>query len=982
MEPRPTVKVGKVLLLILLWPLVAIGQGGSEAQLEVKLPPLLFVGTETLRAEFKGEVPIPSFLPPVERERPTLKLVDAERGLVEVLERPSPRPQSPGCAYRTAVGASVARILQGVEAAYKRGLYLYLKGERGRAEELFQGIVEDHPKTLYAFMSLYWLAEIALEEGELDRALGLLGRLRQEHPRSPYGDYALQAEAVTLVRMGRFREALEILPLAEERFPGSPLLPSFKLTEAIVRAKLGQWEECLEIARSLEGKGAFLDRALYLKGLAAFSLGKYREAQVALGDFLAENRGHPLYGNALCLLGLAKVNAGAIQGAAPAFEEYLRLYPEGPWAGMARMALVRVYLASGREGDALEHLEALRHRKDPWLAEALWEYAFFLRQEGRDSEALPVLQEILGLGPSPDLARRTHYLMGEILAKRGEFPRAAQAFAEASGGEGELGLYAALNQGLSLLHAGDPLGAKRALEELRGRLPSDHPLWDDLHFLLGQARLRLGDPEGAFEAFRAIRAPEGQEKALMAMALHYFRRGQWERALQWALKIKGGKGRLLEGLCLFNLKDYQGALEALSALKEEDLDPEGAKDALFYRGLSLYKLGRFQEAAQALGEFVGRYPADPLTPQALYWKGWALSRAGLWEGAEDAFLTLANDYPDHPLAPEAWLRVGDARYNRGLYDEAVLAYLKVKSLYAQSPFLPDALWGIVLSYFRAGKEDRFLLWADHLVRSYPGHPLAKRVMMLLGEYYEAKGDLEEAEASYRRILEAFPEADEARVPLGRILGRGGRKAEALEVLGQVKEEPYLWEALLEMARLTMEGDPHRGSLYLWRLVEEAPEEFATKAALLSEGLPPEEEMGLLLRFLGRFPSSPSAPYLMVRLGDLALEMGKGEEALGWFLKASENAQEEAFRARCELKAAQALMVMGKAQQALEQALKVLYLYPQQDEERALALVIAAQVYKGQGDLGKFEQACRRAQELSQADEVVEKVREVCGGQSR
>lgn len=951
-----------------------------EAKLDVKLPPLLLVGKETLKAEFKGEISLPAFLPPVERERPPLKLVEIEQGLVDVVERPSPQPQSPGCAYRTAVGTSVAKVLQGVEATYKRALYLYLKGERNRARALFWRVAEGHPKTLYASMALYWLAEMALEDEDMTEGLDLLRRLRELQPYSPYGDYALEAEAWILLKEGQAEEALQVLEPIKERFPQSPLIPSARLMEAIIRAHLGQWEECLGIARSLEE--VFPERAFYLEGLAAFSLGRYLEAQEALGRFLEAGKGHPLFGNGLCLMGLAKLNTGDLKGASLFFQDYLLLYPKGPWAGVARTALVRISLAEGEEEGARAHIETLRESISPWLTDALLEYAFFLYERARNDEALLCLEEILQGNPPSEARLKAQYLRGEILAVKGAFQEASRAFSEVSEGEGELAFYAALNQGLCLLHARKPSEAKGVLEFLQERLPPGHPLSDDLHFLLGRARLEGGDPEGALLAFQEIADQEVQRKASLSLALFYFNQGQWEKALQWAVKAGGGRGRFLEGLCLFNMRDYEGALRALEGLKGEDTDPNMVKEAFYYRGLAQYKLGRFQEATTTLGQFIRQYPTDPLIPMALYWKGWAFSRMGDWKEAEEAFLTLAENHPQHPLAPEAWLRVGDARYNRGLYEEAILAYLKVRTRYPHSESIPDALWGIVLSYYTSGFVDRFLFWADQLVRSYPQHPLAKRVMMLLGEYYETKGDLQGAEAHYRRVLEGFPEAEEARVPLGRVLGKEGKKGEALEVLGGVKREPYLWEAFLEMARLTLEDDPRRGSLYLWKLVEQSPEDFAAKAVLLGDSLPPEEERDLLLKFLSRFPSSPYASYFMIRLGEVALGTGKAEEAFEWFLKGAEASSEEAIKARCELKAAQALMAMGRNQQALEQALKVLYLYPQQQVEKALALLVAAQIYKAQGAVDKFGQACRRAKEISQAEEVVRKVREVCGGQTR
>ncbi len=973
----------KALLFVtfLLWPLSLLPQQVPEAKLKVKLPPLLFVGEETLKAELKGKVSLPSFLPPVQRQRPTLRVVDVDRGLADVIERPSPRPKSPGCAYSTAVGASVARILKGVEARYKRGLYLYLKGERGKAKRAFEGVVQGHPKTLYASMSLYWLGEMAIEEGRLEEALGLFGEILEHYAGSPYEDYAYQAAAWILMEENRWDEALRILERFRKEIPQSPLVGVAQLWEALISAKRGDWERCLQVAHELRERGGFKDEALYLMGLSSFSLGCHQDAVEFLKTFLVQNPEHPLREGALCLLGLAKLALGDLQGARGILESYLSTYPQGAWSGTVRAGLVRVLLDMGREGEARDQIEALRSVSPLWYGEALFDYALFLlgRDEGK---ALGVLREILEGHPKGDLYQRANYLMGEILARRCHYPEAARAFREASRGSGELALYASINLGLALLHAGDPSEAVRIWKGLLDRLGGKPLLRDRVRFFLGNGYLALGDPKGALGHLRTIEDPQLRKKGFLALAWYYFERERWGIASQWALKAGGGEGKLIRGLCLFNLKAYDEALGVLRELEEVEGGEELKKRAIFYEGLCLYKLGRFLEAAGKLEEFAKAFPDDPLLPQALYWRGWALSRAGRWEEAEIPFLKLASEYPKHPLAPEAWLRVGDARYNRGLYDSAVLAYLKVKVLYPSSRLLPDAFWGIILSYFGAGKEERFLLWADHFIRTYPDHPLAERVMLLLGEYYEGKGKVEEAKRYYRRIAEAFPASDEAKVHLGRLLGKEGALEEALRVLKEVKGKPHVWEALMEMAELSFRADRKEASLYLSRLVYDAPEEFALRAALFADRVLKGEATTYLLAVLGRFPHSESAPLLMVKLGEHCLEEGKQEEALGWFLKASRQSRQDAFRARCELKVAEVLLRMDRRSEALEQALKVLYLYPKQEEEKALALLLAAEIYRVQGEPERWRQACRRALELSGSKEVLKKAEEVCPRERR
>ena len=100
-------------ILSLLLPL-AQAESPKEEELRVKLPPVVIVGEETLKAEALGRVPLPTLITTVHRERPPLEVGELGREAEKTLERPSPTVRSPGCAYSTAVTATVAQVIKGI----------------------------------------------------------------------------------------------------------------------------------------------------------------------------------------------------------------------------------------------------------------------------------------------------------------------------------------------------------------------------------------------------------------------------------------------------------------------------------------------------------------------------------------------------------------------------------------------------------------------------------------------------------------------------------------------------------------------------------------------------------------------------------------------------------------------------------------------------------------------------------------------------
>jgi len=973
-------------ILSLLLPL-AQAESPKEEELRVKLPPVVIVGEETLKAEALGRVPLPTLITTVHRERPPLEVGELGKEAEKTLERPSPTVRSPGCAYSTAVTATVAQVIKGIEALYKRGLYLYAKGDRAGARRTFDKLLQRYPKSLYASMALYWMGEIALEEGRSDEALEYFRRVSRDYPGSPYEDYALQSEAWILMERGRYGEALEDLRKLREATPRSPLVENSYLAEAYAKLLQGHIEEAYRATGPLlkEG-GRFRAEGLYLRALCLFSLGRYEEAARLIGAFLKEDPSHPLTEGALFLEGWASWASGDPEGAVKAFQQYLKGYPRGRWRGPVMWGLIKALLNLGRVEEAKGALSRLLSGPEAssWGGEGLYEVARFSVSEGEDEEALEALRQIVQRYPQQDLLQRAYLLMGEVLSRRGELIEAAGCFQRAREGRPELGAYALLNEGLALYHAGKPAEAVRLWREFLSIVSPDSPLRERGLFFLGQGLLDLDRPKEAWSSFQGL--PRGSElfrKALLSMGWYHFREGHWVEAGHWALRAGGPEGEFLRALVLFNLKEYRRALGLFRALRRsEDLPEDLSKRSFFYEGLCLYKLDDFSKASSLFREFLEAFPQDPLSPKALFWWGWSLLRLGHFREAEARFLRVAEGWPDNPLALKAWLKVGDCRYNLGEYDRAVLAYLRVKNRWPEDPSVPDAYWGIILSYYSAGKEERFRLWSDQLIRRYPKHPLAINVLLLLGEYYERKGEGKEAEGCYRKVLEAFPSspgAEEARLKLAHLLEGAGKTSEALSVLAEVRRPPYRWKALYRMGRIHLsEGKRDLALRDLRELVEKASEDFAYQGALKAAEAFGGEAVGLLRRALERFPEARGAWKVLVKLGEKLLEAGRTEEALLAFQRAAARAPTEGLKARCELKVASILMKEDREEEALGQALRVLYLYPEEKEAGALALLIAAEIYKARGEGKKARQACRKALRLSAEEEVARRAKEICG----
>jgi len=139
--------------------------------------------------------------------------------------------------------------------------------------------------------------------GDPAAALRTLDRYQVDHPTGALRSEARVARAEALIELGRRREALPLLDEIDGR--SGPPTRNVRLTRAELHAEMGQCR----------------------RARADFDV-------LADGDELDDTRARALSGRASC-----RRSAGDAAGARQDLETYLRLFPGGPFAAVARRAL-------------------------------------------------------------------------------------------------------------------------------------------------------------------------------------------------------------------------------------------------------------------------------------------------------------------------------------------------------------------------------------------------------------------------------------------------------------------------------------------------------------------------------------------------------------------------------------------------------------------------------------------------------------------
>ncbi|MBI2493721.1 MAG: tetratricopeptide repeat protein [Candidatus Rokubacteria bacterium] len=282
--------------------------------------------------------------------------------------------------------------------------------------------------------------------------------------------------------------------------------------------------------------------------------------------------------------------------------------------------------------------------------------------------------------------------------------------------------------------------ARRVLERLVAEYPNDPRLPAAL-FLLGKARLALGDAESALEAFRrAQAAPAPGAPPLEA--------------------------RFWEAEALFRVKRYAEARAAYDAVLRADAAAPHAPDALYGLAWSELELRRPEPAATAFRDLLAAWPQHALAPSATFYLARTLAEQKRFGDAQPLLAGFATKYPSHRLAPDAQYLLGFARVQAG-----------------------DT---------RAGIADLRAFLAAH-----PQHELAASARRTVTEALARFGDRTELQETYKALLEQTPPTAETLYDAGAIAGRLGKARDQEAAWRRLRKEfpehPLATRAALDLA---------------------------------------------------------------------------------------------------------------------------------------------------------------------------------------
>jgi tetratricopeptide (TPR) repeat protein len=473
-------------------------------------------------------------------------------------------------------------------------------------------------------------------------------------------------------------------------------------------------------------------------------------------------------------------------------------------------------------------------------------------------------------------------------------------------------------------------------------------------------------------AYQTSDNPKIKEEALKYLADIYYYSNEDKKLLETIKKLSQfdkNYAKNLLGWFFFKKKLYDKALisftdlymKAVSAFNNNDLETAksiiqrlNTRKAKFLLAYIYMKKGDIQNARAVLEDLANGN--DDIARKAMYMYAYSFFAQGDFERAIIEFQKLIDKFPDTKEADRALLKMANAYFNLGEKEKARQIYQEYISKHANTPEAIDAAYQLALLEMKSsGKDIKKQL--ETFIKKYPEYPFVNLLIVQLADAYVQDNDFQKAETLYKNVIEKDVEESEyALYKLAYMKFKYGRKGEAIVLLREyIKRYPegkYIVQVrdLLAQAfeALGKTGD----AIAVLKKLPKTPENQLKLAILLFKNGDYTEAKSYFEDLYNRFPKMRN---------DIAYYLGKIQYELGYLQNALKYLN-EAVRGSDYHNIAESYYLIGmiykqqgRIEDALNNIINVIYLYPEAKDVVVKARVEAAKLMKKLGR--RYEASC-------------------------
>jgi tetratricopeptide (TPR) repeat protein len=372
-------------------------------------------------------------------------------------------------------------------------------------------------------------------------------------------------------------------------------------------------------------------------------------------------------------------------------------------------------------------------------------------------------------------------------------------------------------------------------------------------------------------------------------------------------------------------EDYEMAIQVYDQILGDYPDSFYVDYVQYQLGIACLRSSRYDEAILAFRTLLLNFPNSKLKTKAVYSLALGLFQKQDYQGCGEALQKYMPELKDEDLRVEAMYLLATSLYNSGKYSEAMGIFKQVIRGTEDIKIIQKAEYEIADCLFQMGKEKEALQRFKSLRSKYPDSTLSPEVTWWLGGYYFRKGNLELSRRYFSTLIMDFP--------------RSGLVADGYYALGLLdQEEDELDSAIENLNKAIKFGSRD--------LVVQAS--IAIANILVQKDRLDEAET-IYKEAIKKSPSLAGTIYPKISL--IYEKKSDFDNAIIFYHKAlSLVSMKEA--SGLQFKIARAYEQKGAYQQAIEEYLKIPYMYPADSRLIVKAYLSGAQIYENQNDFLK------------------------------
>jgi TolA-binding protein len=469
----------------------------------------------------------------------------------------------------------------------------------------------------------------------------------------------------------------------------------------------------------------------------------------------------------------------------------------------------------------------------------------------------------------------------------------------------------------------------------------------DVLYNLNEYKDAISVYKEALEKFSSGVIPqESVDKLHYGLAWSFLKEGEFKNAIDEFQKIaKNTEDKTVKVATLCQIGDayqdsanYKKAEEVYDGILRDYPDSFYNDYVQYQLGLVMLKASNYDGAIAAFLSLKNNFPDSKLLDDASYSLGLTYFQKEDYNSSKEIFKKFDEEFKNSNLRSQGLYLLGTSLYNLAKFSEAIEVFKDIIRLYGQdADLMQKAEYEIADCYYRMGDEKEAMTRLNALRSKYPDSSLTVEVMWWLGEYYYRHNDLNLARRYLSSLIQDFPKSN--LIP------------DAYYFLGLT----YLEESKYQEAVNNFQ-----------KVMEMGRSDLAGQAAItIADIYSREEKIDLaLLTYKEVIKDYENLDNLVCpKLADLNLKIGNYDEALVYYHKSLEIVPVRQI-ADIQFKIAEVMQMQKNIDGAIEEYLKVTYLYSENNDLAVKSLLRLAAIYEDKEDFKEAANIYKRIKSMN------------------